>query len=95
MKNFFIKIALRFLPCAFDSADMNRIQGGTTTLWLYKTTDTLATTVTSAYFSGHVDELRENDIIIAVCSSGGTQTVDVLVVSSADNATPVTVINGT
>ena len=95
MKNFFIKLALRFLPCAFDSANMNRIQGGTTTLWLYKSTDAVGTVVGSGYFSAHVDELRENDIIIAVASSGGTQTVDVLVVTSADNATPVTVTNGT
>jgi len=95
MKNFFIKILLRFLPCAFDATNMNRIQAGTVTLWVYKTTDAIATVVTSGYFNTHYQLLRENDIILCVSTSGGTQAVDVLVISSADNATTVTVANGT
>lgn len=98
MKRIFDKLILgllRFLPCAFDSSNMNRMQAGSVTLWLYKSTDTLATIIASGYFSDHVDELRENDIILVVGSSGGTQTVDMLVVTSADNASPVTVTNGT
>ena len=86
---------LRFLPCAFDSSDMNRLHAGSVTLWLYKSTDAIGTIVASGYFSAYVDELRENDMILVVGSSGGTQTVDLLVVTSADNATPVTVTNGT
>jgi len=95
MKNFFIKILLRFLPCAFDATNMNRIQAGTVTLWVYKTTDAIATVVTSGYFNTHYQLVRENDIILCVSTSGGTQAVDVLVISSADNATTVTVANGT
>jgi len=86
---------LRFLPCAFSAANMNRVHSGTVTLWVYKSTDTLATIVTSGYFNSHYQMIRENDIILCVGTSGGTQTVDVLVVSSADNATTVTVTNGT
>jgi len=95
MKNFFIKILLRFLPCAFDATNMNRIQAGTVTLWVYKTTDAIATVVTSGYFNTHYQLVRENDIILCVSTSGGTQVPDVLVISSADNATTVTVANGT
>jgi len=74
---------------------MNRIQAGTVTLWVYKTTDAIATVVTSGYFNTHYQLLRENDIILCVSTSGGTQAVDVLVISSADNAATVTVANGT
>jgi len=74
---------------------MNRLQAGTVTLWLYKSVDVLATIIASAYFDPYVNDLRENDIIMIVSTSGGTQLVDVLVVTSADNVTPVTVTNGT
>lgn len=98
MKRFINSMILglfRLLPCAFDATNMNRLQAGTVTVWVYKTTDAIATVIASGYFSNHVNLLRENDIILCVSSSGGTQAVDVLVVSSADNATPVTVANGT
>lgn len=93
MFEFAISLLLRLLPCAFDSAGMNRIHGGTVGLWLYKIsdTDTIAS-VTSGYFNDYVDELRQGDVIIVI--DPGTS-VDVLTVSSADNATPVTTVNGT
>ena len=90
-----IQLLFRLLPCAFDATNMNRIQAGTVTLWIYRSTDAVATVIGSAYFDLYVNDLRENDVIMIVGSTGGTQTVDVAVVSSADNATPVTVINGT
>ena len=40
------------------------------------------------------NELKENDVIICVGSNGGTQTVDICVVSSATGAATVTVVNG-
>ena len=92
---FILSLLFSLLPCAFDAANMNRGQFGTVTFWIYKSTDAIATIVASAYFDSYVNDLRENDVIVAVGSSGGTQTVDMLVVSSADNVTPVTVINGT
>ena len=39
--------------------------------------------------------LKENDVILCVGAAGGTETVDLLVVSSATGATTVTTTNGT
>jgi hypothetical protein len=89
-----IKIALRFLPCAFDATEMNRIQVGTNGLWLYRSdTDNLAAIVTSGYFNPHALQMNNGDVIIV--SDNNAPTVDMLAVSSASKATPVTVINGT
>ncbi len=90
-----INLLLRLLPCAFDAANMNRIQAGTVTLWVYKTTDAIATVVASGYFNSHSDLVKENDIILCASSTGGTNAVDVLIVTSADGASTVTVTNGT
>lgn len=88
-----ISLVLRCLPCAFDATNMNRLHAGTVTLWVYKTSaDNIAAIAGSGYFNDYVDELRQGDVIIAVDTGS---TVDVLTVSSADNATPVTVVNGT
>jgi len=94
MLNFLIKLALRFLPCAFDSTQMNRLQAGTCTLWIYKISDadTITQAIASGYFSSFADVLRQGDAIIVV--DPGTS-IDMLTVSSADNATPVTTVNGT
>ena len=51
--------------------------------------------VASGYFNSATNELKQNDVIIAVGSTGGTRTVDMLVVSSATGAATVTTINGT
>jgi len=91
----FINILLRFLPCAFNATEMNRMQIGTTTKWFYESADLLATIIASAYFDAHAPLLRQHDRIEIVSGAGGTPLIDVLVVTSADNATPVTVTNGT
>ena len=92
MKNFFIKIALRFVPCAFVAADMNRIHTGTVTVWAYKhATDAAATVAGSGYFDTFTSYLRQGDIIIIAGDLTGTPDTDTAVVSSADNATTVTV----
>ena len=93
MKNFFINILLRFLPCAFTAASMNRIQGGTVTLWLYATEDAIATVVGSGYFNNHTDFLNKGDVIIVADTD--TPTIDVITVSSASQAATVTTVNGT
>jgi hypothetical protein len=72
---------------------MNRIQGGTVTLWLYRTADAIATVAGSAYFDAYVNDLRNGDIILV--SDTNVPTIDMLTVTSADNATPVTTLNGT
>jgi hypothetical protein len=93
MKNFFIKLALRFLPCAFDATNMNRIQGGTCTLWIYKTVEAIATVVGSGYFNDYAGKLNNGDVILV--SDTNVPTIDVFVVTSADGATTVTTANGT
>lgn len=90
-----LAILLRFLPCAFDATQMNRLQLGTTTKWFYSSDDLLATIIASAYFDDHAPLLRLGDRIEIVSGKGGTPLIDQLVVTSADNATPVTVTNGT
>jgi len=93
--NILMRFLLRFLPCAgFELKDMNRIQGGTVTLWLYKSvTDAVATIVTDGYFDPVAELVRQGDIIIAVDTN--VPTIDVLMVDSADGAAEVTVVNGT
>lgn len=59
--------------------------------WLFDTADTRTTVIASAYFNAAADRLRKGDLITARCSTGGTETVDLLRVTSATGATPVTV----
>ena len=66
MKNFFIKLALRFLPCAFDATNMNRIQGGTTTLWIYKTVEAVATGEVDAAFGWTSFKHLESDRLTVI-----------------------------
>lgn len=89
-----ISLLLRLLPCAFDSTNMNRLQAGTCTLWIYKISDadTITQAIASGYFNSFTDVLRQGDVIIVV--DPGTS-VDMLTVSSADNAATVTTVNGT
>ena len=84
---------LHLLPCAFDATNMNRMQFGTATLWFYKTVEAIATVIGSAYFDDHAPLLRNGDVIIVTDTN--VPTVDVITVTSADNATPVTTLNGT
>ena len=63
--------------------------------FLYNSADAVATIAGSGYFNDATNQLKQNDVVITVGSTGGTRTVDVLVVSSATAATTVTTINGT
>lgn len=93
---FLINIALRFLPCVFDATNMNRIQVGTCTLWVYKSNDLLLAGIdASGYFDSHAPLLRQGDLILVASDVDGTPLADLLIVTSADNATPVTTTTGT
>jgi len=88
--NKMIGLFLRFVPCAFAAADMNRLQAGSVTLWTYKTSvDTIIQIVASGYFNSWTNHLRQGDIILAVDTGTGMTSVTV---SSADNAATVTVV---
>ena len=80
---------------AFSSSNLKKIAGGATGIFYYDSTDAIGTIDDADYFLGATNELKVGDIIIAVGSTGGTRTVDILVVSSATGAATVTTINGT
>jgi len=72
---------------------MNRVQVGTCTLWIYKTIEAVGDVDASGYFNDISDLLNNGDVIIV--SDTNVPTIDVCVVTSADGASPVTILNGT
>lgn len=80
---------------AFDSDDLHLVGGGSgQRLWLYNTTDTIATVNTAAYFTGEaVNMLQVNDVIIVASSTGGTPVVSHTYVNSNDGSA-VDVVDG-
>lgn len=80
---------------ALIAADLVKVAGGARQVWHYTSADAIATIIGSGYFNGVTDNLRQWDTIIAVGSTGGAATVDVLVVTSATGAATVTTTNGT
>lgn len=88
---FCIGLFLRLLPCAFSSADMNRVHAGTVTVWSYKTNDTIAVATGSGYFNDYTTWLRQGDIILIAGDLDGTPDYAGCCVSSVDNAATVTV----
>ncbi|MAT23318.1 MAG: hypothetical protein CML86_07455 [Rhodobiaceae bacterium] len=81
---------------AFTQANLKKIAGGgDQNVYLYNSADAISTIVGSGYFNSATNQLHQNDVIIAVGATGGTRTVDVVVVSSATAAATVTTINGT
>ena len=81
---------------ALTASSLKKIAGaGDQNLFVYKSTDAVGTIAGSGYFNSVTDDLKQFDIIIAVGATGGTATVDVLIVSSATGAATVTCTNGT
>ena len=81
---------------ALTATALKKIGGaGDSNLFMYQSSDALATVVASGYFNSVTNELKQFDVIIVVCSTGGTATVDVIIVSSATGAATVTTANGT
>jgi len=81
---------------ALSSTALKKIGGaGDSNLFMYQSTDAVATVAGSGYFNDVTNELKQFDVIIVVGSTGGTATVDVLIVSSATAAATVTTTNGT
>lgn len=81
---------------ALSSTALKKIGGaGDSNLFMYQSTDAVATVAGSGYFNDVTNELKQFDVIIVVGSTGGTATVDVLFVSSATGAATVTCTNGT
>jgi|13_taG_2_1085334.scaffolds.fasta_scaffold02929_3 hypothetical protein len=81
---------------ALTSTALVKIAGsGDKNVFLYQSSDAVATIAGSGYFNDVTSNLKQFDIILAVGSTGGTATVDVLIVSSATGAATVTCTNGT
>ena len=81
---------------ALDATNLKQIAGsGEMNLFVYKSADAVATIAGSGYFNDVTDDLKQFDVIIAVGATGGTATVDVLIVSSATGAATITTTNGT
>ena len=80
---------------AFTQANLKDCRWWRSECFLYNSADAVGTIAGSGYFNNATNQLHQNDVIIAVGSTGGTRTVDVLVVSSATAAATVTCINGT
>ena len=77
---------------AYTSSNLKKIAGGSNSVFLYDSADAIGTIIGSGYFNTATAELKQNDVIIAVGSTGGTRTVDMIVVSSATGAATVTTI---
>ena len=80
---------------AYAAADLHKIGGGVKSLFMYESTDAIGTIVGSGYFNDATNILNQDDCIIAVWATGGTRTVDLVVVTSASRAATVTTTNGT
>ncbi len=80
---------------AYSASSLLKVAGGAKGIFFYDSTDAVSTIVGSGYFNNATAELKQYDIIIAVGATGGTQTVDLVVVTSATGAATVTTTNGT
>jgi hypothetical protein len=80
---------------ALVAADLVKVAGGARQVWHYTSADAPGTIAGSGYFNAVTDNLRQWDTILTVGTTGGTVTVDLLVVTSATGAATVTTTNGT
>ena len=62
---------------AYSASNLRKVAGGAMSVFLYDSADAIGTIVASGYFNSATNELKQNDVIIAVGSTGGTRTVDV------------------
>jgi len=81
---------------ALTAANLKLVAGGGTgNVWHYTTADAPATVAGSGYFNDVTNNLKQYDIILVAGTTGGTVTIDMLVVTSASGAATVTTTNGT
>tara|TARA_B000000532_G_scaffold226478_1_gene204788 strand:- start:4 stop:249 length:246 start_codon:yes stop_codon:yes gene_type:complete len=80
---------------AYSASNLRKVAGGAMSVFLYDSADAIGTIAGSGYFNSATNELKQNDVIIAVGSTGGSRSVDLLVVTSATGAATVTTTNGT
>tara|TARA_R110000744_G_scaffold17267_1_gene46937 strand:- start:242 stop:487 length:246 start_codon:yes stop_codon:yes gene_type:complete len=80
---------------ALDATNLFKAaNAGANSISFYHSTDAIATIVGANYFLGVYDRLRVNDVLLVVGATGGTRTIDAVVVVTV-SSTGVTTINGT
>ena len=67
--------------------------GNNPRLWMYSTTDAVATVIAADYFLDAINMLQVNDVIIMVTSTGGTPAVTFTYVNANDGTT-IDVVDG-
>ena len=77
---------------AFAIADLKKVAGGAVGIWYYSSTDAIGTIDDADYFLGATNELKVSDVLIAVGATGGTRTVDMLVVQTNTGSALTTVL---
>lgn len=75
---------------AFTAATLVKLAGAEPALHIYTSADAIADVVASGYFDSVTNNLKQNDVILVVSSTGGTRKVDVVAVTSATGASTVT-----
>ena len=80
---------------ALDATKLGTLSAGVQQLHILNTTDAPATVAGSGYFNSVTNRLKQWDVIIVAGTTGGTATIDMLMVTSATGAATVTCTNGT
>jgi hypothetical protein len=74
---------------AFATAGLSQVAyGNGQKLWIYNTTDTLASTVAANYFTTtDVPLMAQGDVILTTCGAAGSKTLGCVVVSVITSTT--------
>lgn len=81
---------------AFERSGLARVSGANSdagSMWMYKSTDAIATVIAANYFLDAILELKLNDVIFVISSSGGTPAVTITYVNS-NTGSAIDVVNG-
>lgn len=74
---------------AFSRSGLQRIGGANSdagSLWMYSSTDTVATINTADYFLDAINEINVNDVLLIASSTGGTAVVTINYCNSNDGS---------
>lgn len=79
---------------AYSASGLTLVGGSSVQrMWIYTTADTIATVNTADYFLDAIGEIRVNDVITVVSSTGGTPVVSHAYCNS-NTGSAIDIING-
>lgn len=81
---------------AFSRNGLSRVSGANSdagTMWMYSTTDAIATVIAANYFLNAINEIKLNDVIWAITSTGGTPAITITYVNS-NTGSAIDVVDG-